>query len=51
MVFLFKVVLFVGVVLIVVGPTTFFSALNLVVRSWVTQDDDVFLTLNLFGLP
>lgn len=44
MVFLFGVVLFVGVVLLVVGSTIFSATLNLVVEPCVTPDEDSFLT-------
>lgn len=50
MVFLFGVVLFVGVVLLVVGSTAFFVALNLVIDHGVTLDIDALLTL-IFFLP
>lgn len=51
MVFFFGVVLFVGLLLLVVGAIAFFVALSLVVGSYISPDDNAFLTLNFFGLP
>lgn len=51
MIFLFRVILFVGVVILVAEQIEFLDALNLVVGHGITPDVDSLLTFNFFALP